>query len=279
VVSDVVPLGDPLIASGWEPASIDTSKAHPARIYDYFLGGKDNYAVDREAAETTLRAVPEVRAGARANRAFLGRAVRYAARAGITQFLDLGTGIPGPGNTGDIARSIHPEARVVYVDNDPIVAAHSRALLAGADPALTAVLQADVRDPGSILGDPAVAAVVDFDCPVAVLMVALLHFVRDEEDPAGVVAAFTDAVPAGSVLVLSHATTGSDPERAKSVASGWNNATSRLIMRSVPEVARFLDRWDVLEPGLVQVPWWRPEEDIPAGSELIQIYGAVGVKA
>ncbi|WP_194908975.1 SAM-dependent methyltransferase [Catenulispora rubra] len=275
---EVVPFEDSLAPSTWESTSIDTSKAHPARIYNYFLGGKDNYAVDREAAETALRAVPEVRAGARANRAFLGRAVRNASMAGITQFLDLGTGIPGPGNTGDIARSIHPEARVVYVDNDPIVATHSRALLSGADPALTAILEADIRDPTSILDDPTVAKVLDFQRPIAVLMVALLHFIRDEEDPAGVLATFTDAVAPGSMLVLSHATRGSDPERAKSVASGWTNATSQLVMRSVPEVTQFLDRWSVLEPGLVQVPQWRPDGDVPEGSELIQIYGAVGVK-
>jgi hypothetical protein len=271
-------LGSGLVPGAWTPPEIDTSRPHPARIYDFLLGGKDNYAVDREAAEAALQVVPEVRAGARANRAFLGRAVRLAAERGIDQYLDLGTGIPGPGNTGDVARATLPRARVAYVDNDPIVTAHTRALLAGADPELTAVVGADVRDPARILADERIRALLDFDRPVAVAMVALLHFITDAEDPAGLVARFTEAVAPGSMLLVSHATAGADPARARNVAKGWSNATAQLLLRSVDEVAGMLTGWELLDPGLVPVPYWRPDGEPPEGSDRILIYGAVGVK-
>lgn len=263
----------------WAPPGIDTSVAHPARIYDYLIGGKDHYAVDRAAAEKALAVKPRVRDGAVANRAFLGRAVRTAAAEyGIDQYLDLGTGIPGPNNTGDVARTVHPQARVVYADNDPIVAAHSRALLAGADPALTGVALADVRDPAAVLADPAVGRVLDLRRPVAVMMLAVLHFLTEAEDPAGVVAAFTDAVVPGSVLILSHVSTDPDPELARAVSKAWEGATAMLQPRPLKEIEGFTAGWDVLEPGLTRVSEWRPDAEVPAWTKAFQFYGAVAVK-
>ena len=263
----------------WAPPEIDTSVPHPARIYDYLIGGKDHYAVDRTAAEKALAVKPRVRDGALANRAFLGRAVRTAATEfGLDQYLDLGTGIPGPGNTGDVARSVHPGARVVYVDNDPIVAAHSRALLSGADPALTGVALADVRDPAAVLDDPAVRRVLDFGRPVTVLMLAVLHFLTDAEDPGGVLDAFTDVAAPGSVLILSHVSTDPDPELARAVSKAWEGATAQLQPRPLKEIESFMQRWDVLEPGLTRVSEWRPEDEVPAWTKAFQFYGAVAVK-
>jgi hypothetical protein len=268
-----------MLHADWTPPDIDRTRAHPARIYDYFLGGKDNFDVDREAAEAALERMPELRGMARENRAFLGRAVRYLAESGITQFLDIGTGIPGSGNTGEVARAVHPEARVVYVDYDPIVSAHSRALLAGADPSLTAILQADVREPKTILESDAVRAVLDFDQPVAVLMVALLHFVSDAEDAHGVVAQFLDAVPPGSALVVSHAAAGHNPAKSTAATKSWNNATSRLVLRDQAEVERFFTGIELLEPGVVFIPGWRPDHELTAEERRLDFgNAAVGIK-
>ena len=261
-----------------ENVDFDITVPHPARIYDYLLGGEDNYPADRQAAEAAAAVTPDVRSGARANRAFLGRAVRYAAEQGVDQFLDLGTGIPGPGNTGVVARAVNPRARVAYVDFDPLVAARSRALLAEGDPELSAVVQADVRDPHSILGDAAVRAVVDFERPVAVVMAAVLHFVADAEDPVGIVKEFADAVPGGSMLLLSHATFGPALDQAQEVAKNWQNATARLSLRTVEGVRALLAGWELVEPGFVPVPYWRPDGELPEDADRIHIYGAVGIK-
>jgi hypothetical protein len=266
-------------AHGWAPPEIDTTVAHPARVYDYLIGGKDHYAVDRAVADAALRVKPRVRDGALANRAFLRRAVRAAATEfGVDQFLDLGTGIPGPGNTGEVARAVHPAARVVYVDNDPIVAAHSRALLSGADAELTGVVLADVRDPAAVLADPAVARVLDLRRPVAVLMLAVLHFLTDKEDPKGVVDAFADALVPGSVLILSHVSTDPDPEQARAVSRAWDRATAQLRPRPLKEIDGFLAGWEVQEPGLTRVSSWRPDGPVPEWTETFQFYGALGVK-
>lgn len=184
-----VPGADPETGA-WTSAQIDTSVAHPARVYNYLLGGKDNYEVDQRAAEAMLALVPNARLAAQASRAFLGRAVRYLAQAGIRQFLGIGTGIPGPGNTNDVAREIAPDARIPYVDNDPIVITHSRVLLCGRDANRTAVIHADVRDPGSILEHPRLRAVLDLSQPVAVLLLSVFHFIADEADPQGIVERF-----------------------------------------------------------------------------------------
>ena len=271
-------LGEDPLSPGWEPPRIDTTKAHPARIYDCLLGGKDHFEVDRQAAEVVIKALPGAEDMVRENRAFLGRAVRHLTEAGITQFLDIGTGIPGPGNTGAVARSVYPEARVVYVDYDPVVAVHSRALLAGADPALTAIVVADVRDPASILDNAAVREVLDFDRPIAVLMVALLHFIKPEEDAPGIVAAFRDALPPGSAVVISHGTDGGDPQTSAEARKGWDNATSQFTVRDHEDITALFDGLDLVEPGVVNVPLWRPEGPAREDWAAIWFDGGVGFK-
>jgi S-adenosyl methyltransferase len=263
----------------WTAAQINTSVAHPARMYDYYLGGKDNYEVDREAAEAFLAVLPEGRTMARANRAFLGRAVRFLAAAGIRQFLDIGTGIPGPGNTNEVAHTVAPDARIVYVDNDPIVITHARALLAGTDAGRTTVINADLRDPESILGHPEVNTVLDFTQPVAVLLVAVLHFIKDSEDPQGIVEKFKAVMPPGSYLAITQATADFEPERANMAASGgYRQASAPLIPRSRDEVDALFAGLEYVEPGLVQIPYWRPDGDLAPNAERVWIYGGVGRK-
>jgi hypothetical protein len=266
------------IAPTWSAPTIDTSVAHPARMYDYYLGGKDNYPADREAAEKVLAILPEGRDMAIANRAFLGRAVRFLAGAGITQFLDIGTGIPGPGNTGQVADTVAPGAKVVYVDNDPIVLAHSRALLADRDPDRTAVVQADLRQVSTILEHPEVRAVLDFDQPVGVLLVAVLHFLKDEDDPAGIVEQIKAVLPAGSYVAISHGTADFDSERANAAVRGYEKATAPFVLRDRAEFGGFFTGLDVVEPGLVQLPWWRPDGEVTADDERIWLYAGVGRK-
>ncbi len=240
--------------------AFDTSVAHQARIYDYLLGGKDNYAADRAATEA-LRAVnPEIDSTVRANRAFLGRAVRYlAAGAGIRQFLDIGTGIPTAGNTHEVAQAAAPQSRVVYVDYDPVVLAHARALLVSGEQGATDYIDADLRDTGSIL--TRAAERLDFTRPVAVTLIAILHAIPDADDPHAIVATLLDAVPPGSYLALSHA--GSDLVSPQ-VQQGIEDVAGRMIRqqyaaRSREQVARFFHGTDLVEPGLVRVEEWRPE--------------------
>ena len=268
---------DAPLVPDWIPPEIDTSRAHPARIYDAMIGGKDHFEVDRQAAELARRHIPQAWDMARANRAFLGRAVRLLAESGITQFLDIGTGIPGPGNTGEIARSIHPEARVVYVDYDPIVAVHTRALLSGADPSLTAVVLADAREPKTILDHPAVRTVLDFDQPIALLMVALLHFVAPEHDAPSLVKQYLDALRPGSALVLTHITEGDDPEAGAAARRGWDQARSQLHQRSADEVRSLFAGTEVVPPGVVQLQQWRPDETVDPDFA-VWIHGGVGYK-
>jgi hypothetical protein len=246
-------------------------------MYDYMLGGKNHFDVDREAAEVVLKAAPTARAMVRENRAFLGRAVRYLAEAGITQFLDIGTGLPGAGNTGEVARAVHPETRVAYVDYDPIVAVHSRALLAG-DESRTTVVLADVREPKSILEHPQVRDLLDFDRPIAVLMVALLHFVGHDEDVPGIVAAFRDALAPGSALVLSHGTDGGRPEVSAAARKGWDKATSQVVVRDRAQITALFGDFELVEPGVVQLPLWRPDGPVRADWETIWLDGGVAIK-
>jgi predicted O-methyltransferase YrrM len=233
---------------------------HPARIYDYFLGGKDNFPADREAAEQIIALAPGIPEAARANRAFLQRAVRLVAEQGIDQFLDIGTGIPTEGTTHQVAQQVDPTARVVYVDNDPIVAAHARALMAGPGHGRTLVLQADLRDPAAILDDPRVREVLDFDRPVALMLVAVMHFIDEDQDPYGIVGTLLDALAPGSVLIMTHGT--ADFEAPATVAAGravYEKAAARATPRTREQIERFLDGLEPLEPGLVVVPQWRPE--------------------
>jgi hypothetical protein len=273
--------GKDAMEPGFAAAEIDTSKPHPARMYNAYLGGNDNYPADRAAVRQIQRDFPEVRAIAVANRAFMQRVVRFlATEAGIRQFLDIGTGIPSAGNVHEVAGRAAPDARVVYVDNDPIVHVHANALLTGSG--TTGIVLADLRDPAAILASPQLREVIDFTRPVAVLLVAILHFIKDEEDPAGIVATLRDALPPGSYLVLSHGTQDFHPPGgADMAAAAYKNATAPLVLRTHEQVSAFFNGFDLLEPGLVQAPLWRPEGRRPRPRDLekIGIYAGVGRKA
>jgi S-adenosyl methyltransferase len=247
-------------AAGRAGPPFDTSVAHQARIYDYMLGGKDNYAADRAAAEAVLRIYPEMAFTAKANRAFLGRAVRYfAGEAGIRQFLDIGTGIPTAGNTHQVAQAIAPESRVVYVDYDPIVLAHARALLTSNEAGATDYIHADLHDTGTILRQA--AELLDFTRPVAVTLLAILHVIPDSDDPYSIVGTVMDAVPSGSYLAISQP--GSDL-LSREMVDDLENVADRLMRqeiayRSREQMARFFQEMDLIAPGVVRVEEWRPE--------------------
>jgi hypothetical protein len=256
----------------------DTSVAHQARVYDYLLGGKDNYAADRAWAEATLEIWPDMAFTARANRAFLGRAVRYlAGEAGIRQFLDIGTGIPTAGNTHHVAQEIAPESRVVYTDYDPVVLAHARALLASTEEGATDYIDADLRDTGTILTQA--ARLLDFTKPVAVTLLLILPAIPDSDDPHAIVARLMDAVPSGSYLVVTHG--GSDlidQQKRESLERTWGGKTQQqLTWRTGEQVARFFDGTDLVEPGLVRVEEWRPDPGTDNAAKS-QLWCAVGRK-
>ena len=241
-----------------ESVSVDTSVPHIARVYDYWLGGKDNFAVDRAAAEQVMGTFPDILVSVRAQRAFLGRAVHYlAAEAGIMQFLDLGTGLPSGNNTHEVAQRVAPQARVVYVDNDPIVLLHARALLASRPEGATAYIDADLRDTGTILAQA--ARNLDFGEPLAIMLLGVLHCIPDSGDPAAIVARLVDAVAPGSYLVLSHPASDIDAEAVAEVARRYNaQVPAGQQRRSQDEVARFFTGLELLEPGVVQTTQWRP---------------------
>jgi S-adenosyl methyltransferase len=269
------------VADDWT-TRINTSAPNPARIYDYLLGGKDNFPADREVAEQLLAIAPVARDVVEDNRAFLRRVVRFLTReAGIRQFIDLGSGLPTQGNVHEIAQLDAPDARVVYVDNDAMVVTHSRALLAGDN---IVVVQADLREPGAILGHPEVRELIDFDRPVALLLMAILHFFPDAEDPGGIVARFRDGLPAGSYLAVSHGTR-DIPDRPDMSAEEmaemgtrverlYQLTTASLVTRTRAEVERFFDGFELLDPGVVEIQLWRPDDQaslLPGG-----FYGGVG---
>ena len=227
-----------------------------ARIYDYLLGGKDNYPADRAAAEQIAEALPNVRTSFRWNRAFLGRAVRYlAADQGIRQFIDIGTGLPTVRNVHEIAREAAPGSRVVYVDNDPVVLAHGRHLLHGLGG--TTILEHDLRKPDEILADPGLRALVDFEEPAAVLLVAVLHFISDDDDPAAIIGKLLEPFPPGSYLVMSHGTADAAPE-VHEAAKVYDQATTSAYVRSRDHILRLIDGLDLVEPGIVWLPEWHP---------------------
>jgi trans-aconitate methyltransferase len=262
----------------WSSLELDTDVATPARMYDYYLGGKDNFAADREAAEQVLKNMPKVRAFARANRAFLGRAVRSVAAEGVSQFLDVGIGLPGPGGTVASALAARPDARIVGVDNDPIVLAHARARPADSGNGAAAIVAGDLRDPAAILADPQVRGKLDFDRPIGVMLIAVLHFVTDDEDPYGIVSTLMNAVPAGSFLALTHVTGDFDQERLAVSAEAYEKSTAKLTVRSAKETAAFFDGLDLLDPGVVLLPRWRPDGPVPKDADDIWMYGALGRK-
>jgi hypothetical protein len=240
-----------------ERPALDTSVAHQARMYNYWLGGKDNFAADRKAAEEALAAFPGMAHLARANRAFLGRVIRYlAGEAGVRQFLDIGTGIPTASNTHQVAQEVAPECRVVYVDYDPVVLAHARALLTSTPEGATDYIDADLRNPADIL-DKA-ARTLDFTGPIAVTMLAILHAIGDDEDPYGIVAQVMAAVPSGSYLAISHLPSDLEPKLAESRDRVNRLSHQQYTHRSHAEVLRFFDGLEIIEPGLVELRKWRP---------------------
>jgi hypothetical protein len=241
------------------PPRIDTRIPNLARMYDYALGGKDNFAADREAVEKLFSFSPENRYVPRANRRFLGRAVRFAAAQGIRQFLDLGTGLPSQGHVHEVVAEIDPGVHVVYVDNDPVVVNHAAALLTDSDSVTT--VKADIRDPEGILAHPGVTGLIDFSQPVAMLFIAVLHGIPDRDDPAGIVHAFAERVSPGSYLILSHLTSeGHPPELVKQKEEIFARSNAPVSYRSRAEILRMFDGFDLVEPGLTAVTQWRGDE-------------------
>jgi len=260
----------------WVPPGIDVKRANAARIYDYWLGGSHNFLADRDVGRAMAAVEPNTRAIARANRAFLGRAVAFLAGTGIGQFLDIGSGIPTEGNVHEVAQQANPSARVVYADIDPVAVAHSRAILDGN--ASAAVIEADLREPDQILASEQVSELVDFDRPVGLLLVSVLHFLADEDDPWRIVATLRDALVPGSYLVLSHATDESRPTVVHAAQRVYSSgAPARGRARSRAEIQRFFDGFELVDPGLVYVPQWRPDNaaDVPADPG--QLWFLVGV--
>ncbi|GAA0904102.1 SAM-dependent methyltransferase [Streptomyces thermoalcalitolerans] len=258
---------------------IDTSKPHPARMYDWYLGGKDNYPVDEEMGRQMVALEPRVPVMAKVNRAFMHRATRWLTEQGVRQFLDIGTGIPTEPNLHQVAQAIAPETRVVYCDNDPIVLAHAAALLRSTPEGVTEYLQADVRDPETII--EGARKVLDFTRPVALSLIALFHFIPDEDDAHGLVARLLDALPSGSYLVMTHATADFTPEESEKATAKLKSAGVTLALRSREEFTRFFDGLELVEPGIAVVHKWRPElgEPVPGQDDgVIPGYGAVGRK-
>lgn len=244
----------------WAPRSIDISVPSVARIYDYYLGGSHNFETDREAARRAMEFMPGLPKVMQANRAFMRRAVRFAVDEGITQFLDVGSGIPTFGNVHEVAQAARPGARVVYVDHDPVAVTHSQAVLADNDDA--DVVAADLRKPHEILASPPLQRLIDLNRPVALLLVAILHFVEDSDDPYTAVAELRDALAPGSLLILTHASYEGiplPPERSEGAVDVYKGIRNPLIMRSREEIARFFEGYDMVEPGLVPMARWRPQ--------------------
>ncbi len=257
---------------------IDTTTAHSARIWNYWLGGKDNYPVDRAVGDQIRGLHPGIEDYARGDRVFLGRAVRYMAREeGIRQFLDIGTGLPSADNTHQVAQSIAPESRIVYVDNDPLVLVHARALLTSSPEGTCDYIDADIRDSGKILAEA--ARTLDFSQPIAVTMLGVVIFIEDDAEAYGVVRTFMDAVPAGSYLALSHTVTHPDMPDMDAAVAFWNeHGTPKLTQRTPEQVTRFFDGLELLEPGVVSCSRWRADSTQWPEPEEVGIFGGVGRK-
>jgi S-adenosyl methyltransferase len=273
-------------ADGWltapppadRPAEIDTAVAHPARVYDYWLGGKDNFAADREAGDRVLAVTPGLRERVLANRAFLVRAVRYlAAEAGIRQFLDIGTGIPAANNTHEVAQQAAPGSRIVYVDNDPIVLSHARALLAGGPEGSIQYIDGDVRDVDSVIR--AAGRTLDFTRPAALLLLGILHLIQDAEAPYEIVGRLLDAMPSGSYLALSHPASDIHPGQAEAQRRYNERVSTPQTLRTRGQVARFFDGLALVPPGVVYVHTWRPEPGDIVPPDGVSAYGGVARKA
>ena len=257
--------------------SIDTSVAHVARVYDYWLGGKDNFAADRRAGEQAIQAYPDIVYSVRANRAFLARTVRYlAAEAGIRQFLDIGTGIPTANNTHEVAQSVAPGSDVVYVDNDPVVLTHARALLVSGEQGRTNYIDADLRDTGRILAEAALT--LDFSQPVAIMLMAILQHIDEAEDPNAIVSSLLAAVPPGSYLTISHPAADLAAQQMAQMAERLNKLMAeKVTFRTRAQVAPFFEGLAMVEPGLVRVQEWRPDTEMEAKSPAA-LWGGMGRK-
>jgi hypothetical protein len=269
------------LVDGWTPRDIDITRAHPARMYDYYLGGKTNFPADRDAAAQALAAFPHLRVTAQENRAFLLRLVRHLASLGVRQFVDIGTGIPIEGrNTHDVAQGITPAARVVYVDNDPIVLTHARALLTSNPSGATAYIDADVHDPEAILDHPTLAATLDMTQPLAVLLIAVLHFVPDEDKPAEILARLTEHLPSGSYLGLSHVTDDFDPVAWAGLIDAYRRSGIPAQTRSRKQVGELVpEGWEILAPGIEVVSHWQPDDnaELPDPAQ-VSCYGLLARK-
>jgi hypothetical protein len=275
--------GDPTETATRKDHVIDTTRPHSARRYDYWLGGKDNFAADRESADRIANAFPAIRTGVVENRRYLRRVIAYLAQAGIRQFLDIGTGIPTRPNVHDVAQRIAPASRIVYVDNDPLIMVHARALMTSAREGSTAYVQADLRDPEAILTDPELRDTLNLHEPVGLLLVAVLHFLADADDPYKLVARLVDALPPGSHVALSHATF--DPLPAHTVdklqdLTAPGSADGPFRARTRNEVAQFVDGLTLVEPGLVSIVDWQPDQEPKPGASAADtaMYGAVARK-
>jgi hypothetical protein len=261
--------------SSWAPPEIDRDKPNAARVYDFYLGGAHNFAADREMARRAIEDWPEIPAIMRANRAFLRRAVRFMVRSGIRQFLDLGAGLPTAGGVPETAHGIDPRSRVVTVDIDPVAVVHSRALLA--DDPLVTVVQADLRDPAAVLAAARDEGGLDLEQPIGVLLVAVLHFVPDSDDPEGVVAAYRDAVAPGSFIALSHATADGQPREAAAHRQLYRRTATPMTMRTRAEVTALLAGLQLVDPGVVDMTHWKPDPDTDRSTRLAG-YAAMGYK-
>jgi hypothetical protein len=250
----------------WAPDDVDLERPAAARMYDYYLGGSHNFAADRELADQNLEVWPDLPHITRANRAFLRRAVEFLAGAGIDQFLDLGSGIPTAGNVHEIAQAVNPEAHIVYVDTDPVAVAHGSVMLA--DQPRAAMLEADLRHPADVLADPVVTGLLDLSRPVAVLMIAVLHFVTEEDRPGEIIAAYRDGTAPGSYLAVTHATGDYWPERAKATEGIYQRSRNVMAFWSRPEVADLFTGYELVEPGLVDYTLWRPDAGDAAADPL-----------
>jgi SAM-dependent methyltransferase len=258
---------------------VETRRANAARVYDYWLGGTHNFLADQDVARAIAAVEPVAPLIGRANRAFIGRAVRFLAANGVRQFVDIGSGIPTQGNVHDVAQLADPAARVAYVDVDPVAVAHSKALLAGNDNA--AVIQADLREPGQILGDEVTRRLIDPSQPTGLLLVSILHFIPDAEDPWQIVRTLRDALAPGSYLVISHGTNEDQPTVATAIEKVYNRGVAMALhLRSHQEILRFFDGWPAVDPGLVYIPQWRPDpgDDIPEDPSRYGNLVAVGRK-
>ena len=260
----------------WAPEGIDLDRPNAARMYDYALGGSHNFAVDREMVEKVEAMMPGSSLIAHANRGFLGRAVRYCLDAGVRQFIDVGSGIPTVGSVHEVARRIAPDAHVVYIDVDPVAVAHGQAILR--DDPYTAAIHGDVRRPAEILADPQVTRLIDFDRPVAVLLIAVLHFIPDEDDPAGLVRQFGARLAPGSFLVLSHGTTEDRPDDADTVGQLYKGTSTPLSLRPRAAIQALFGDFALIEPGLTWVSAWRPVPGQPDEPERREMVAGVGVR-